>query len=229
MKKEEIVLTDWKRIVLGEAPLEFMLEVFVRTLIVYLILLVAVRIMGKRMTAQMSIYEMAVVILLGAIVSVPMQVPDKGILIGLFILILTVAIHRFINWASFKSRAFERISQGSTTLMVKDGQLRLEEMKKAYISRETLFATLRQNKMQHLGQIKRLYLEEDGSFSLFIADDPSPGLSLIPDSDYNLKSRGAVAEKYFACVSCGKVLGEEHIPDKPCPVCDNRHWTKAIQ
>ena len=49
MKKEEIEPWDWPRILFGQAPPEFLVEVLMRTLIVYLALQVVVRLMGKRM------------------------------------------------------------------------------------------------------------------------------------------------------------------------------------
>ncbi|RCH55308.1 hypothetical protein DJ568_09000 [Mucilaginibacter hurinus] len=75
MKKEEIDLSDIGRILLGEAPPLFLLEVFIRGLATYMFLLVIVRWLGKRMGGQITIMEMSVMITLGAIVSVPMQAP----------------------------------------------------------------------------------------------------------------------------------------------------------
>lgn len=77
MKKEEIYLEDIKRILYGLAPPEFMLEVFIRTIIIYIALLFIVRWLGKRMSGQLTIMEMAIMLVIGAVVSVPMQVPDQ--------------------------------------------------------------------------------------------------------------------------------------------------------
>jgi len=78
MKKEEIHLYDIKRILLGQAPVEFMLEVLIRTVITYIALLFLLKLLGKRMDGQVTIIEMSVMITLGAIVSVAMQLPDRG-------------------------------------------------------------------------------------------------------------------------------------------------------
>ena len=80
MKKEEIHRGDWHRILIGTAPTEFLLEVLIRTIIIYLFLLVTLRLMGKRMGGQLTISELAVMLTLGAIVSVAMQIPEKGLL-----------------------------------------------------------------------------------------------------------------------------------------------------
>src|SRR5687767_8208554 len=103
MKKEEINLWDIERLLFGRAPPEFLLEVFIRALIVYLATLVVVRLLGKRMSGQLTITEMAVMITLGAIISVPMQLPDRGILPGLLALLCALAFQRGINWLGFKN------------------------------------------------------------------------------------------------------------------------------
>lgn len=67
MEKKDIHFNDLHRLLFGEAPAIFLLEVFIRTLFTYLILLVITRWLGKRMTGQLSITEMAVMLTLGAI------------------------------------------------------------------------------------------------------------------------------------------------------------------
>ncbi|MDQ4139865.1 MAG: hypothetical protein M3142_05015, partial [Bacteroidota bacterium] len=104
MKKEEIFLGDWQRILLGNAPWEFMLEVFIRTAIVYVALLITWRLLGKRMSAQLTITELAVMITLGGIASVPMQLPDRGILLGFLGLAIAILFQRGLNLVTFRSR-----------------------------------------------------------------------------------------------------------------------------
>jgi len=60
MKKEDIFLDDWQRILTGEAPTIFMAEVLLRTVVIYLMLLIILRLREKRMTGQLTISEMAV-------------------------------------------------------------------------------------------------------------------------------------------------------------------------
>jgi hypothetical protein len=78
MRPDEIRLTDWSRILIGQAPWTFMIEIAGRALFIYFILLVAMRLMGKRIGAQLTQSELAVVVSLGAAIGVPMQAPDRG-------------------------------------------------------------------------------------------------------------------------------------------------------
>src|ERR1700760_1914703 len=98
MDKKDIHLYDWHRILFGDAPSIFLVEVFIRTLITYFILLIAIRWLGKRMSSQLSITEMAVMLTLGAIVSVAMQVPESGVLMAITVLICTLTFEKGLSW-----------------------------------------------------------------------------------------------------------------------------------
>src|SRR4051794_27920372 len=103
MKKEEIHLWDIKRILFGQAPPEFLLEVLLRTLIIYISVIVIMRLLGKRMNGQLTILEMSIMVMMGAILSVPMQIPDRGILQGIVLLISVLALLRGVNLIAFKN------------------------------------------------------------------------------------------------------------------------------
>jgi hypothetical protein len=66
MKKYEIHLADWQRMLFGQSPPVFLLEVLIRTIIIYVFLLFVLRWLGKRMSGQLTILEMAVMLTLGS-------------------------------------------------------------------------------------------------------------------------------------------------------------------
>ncbi|GAB3531759.1 DUF421 domain-containing protein [Pontibacter brevis] len=228
MKKEEIHLWDWQRILIGDTHWEFMGEIFVRTILIYIILLLVLRLLGKRMSAQLSITEMSVMITLGAIVAVPMQIPNRGMLPAIVVLICTLLFQRGLNWLAFKYRKIEEITQGNISLLVSEGCLELDEMKKASASREQVFAVLRKSDIQHLGQVKRLYLEASGRFSLFRNVDPKPGLSVLPKQDEELLANQPKDNYQYACNSCGKTEKKEHTPNHVCGRCGADSWSRAF-
>jgi uncharacterized membrane protein YcaP (DUF421 family) len=113
MKKEEIIPFDWHRFLFGQAPAEFLLEVFIRTSIIYIVLLIIVRLLGKRMSGQLSISELSVMVTLGAIVAPAMQIPQMGVLQGAMILVCALAFQRGLNLMEFKKAAFEQVRDRS--------------------------------------------------------------------------------------------------------------------
>ncbi len=183
MDKQDIHIDDIKRILLGQAPPEFLLETFLRTLVVYLFLLLIVRWLGKRMAGQLTITEMSVMLTLGAIVAPAMQMPDRGILLTIFILFGVLLFQRGLNWLSFKSDKIERLTQGTVTLLAEDGKLKVDAMRKVRITQQELFESLREAKIYNLGAVDVIYLEACGVFSVFKFSDKRPGLPLYPPND----------------------------------------------
>src|SRR5437868_15213188 len=116
MDKDEIHLSDWQRILFGNAPAAFLGEIVVRTIFMFVVLLIIMRLMGKRMNARINLTEMAVMLTLGGIVSLPMQVPDRGLLQGTLILVCALAFERGINWLGFKSAKVEALVHGKMSL-----------------------------------------------------------------------------------------------------------------
>jgi uncharacterized membrane protein YcaP (DUF421 family) len=226
MKKEEINISDIQRILFGEAPPVFLLEVFVRTVIIYIILLVVMRWLGKRMSGQLTIMEMAVMLTLGAIVSVAMQVPDRGIILSVLVLTCTLAFHRGLGRLGFKNSRIEKITQGKMSVLVKDGVLQLNEMEKCRVSKQQLFAQLRGSQIYNLGRVKRVYLEACGLFSTFETAESKPGLSVLPPGEQQLFSaKQPIA--LIACINCGFVKSKD-TTNQPCTSCSCNEWTEAV-
>src|SRR4051794_39718475 len=136
-------LGEVKRVLFGNAPAAFTLEVFLRTIIVYLFLLGVLRLLGKRMTGQLTITEMGVMVSLGAIVSLPMQSQERGVLIGIVLLLAVLVLQRGLGRAGFERRKIELLTQGDLSLLVKDGVILIHELRRAAFSRHQLFGLLR--------------------------------------------------------------------------------------
>jgi uncharacterized membrane protein YcaP (DUF421 family) len=223
MNPQEIHLWDWKRMLLGQAPPIFLLEVFLRSLIIYIALLVAIRLLGKRMSGQLSISEMAVMVTLGAIVAVPMHMPDRGLLQAILILAGAVAFQRGITFWALRNQRMEELFYGTETLLVKDGIMQLDALSRTRISRHQLFAELRSKEVYNLGRVQRLYLEASGAFSLFEFEKQQPGLPLFPPGDpklLRLLQPGPDAAK--ACCNCGTVEAAELVA---CTYCAAKDWS----
>lgn len=223
MKKEEILWGDWGRILIGNEPAIFLVEVLIRTIVIYFMLLVTLRLMGKRMSGQLTISEMTVMLSLGAIISMPMQSPERGILQAATILILALLFQRNITLAGFNNAKIEQLTQGKESLLVKDGVLQLEALNEARISKQQLFTVLRDQKIFNLGKVERLYLEACGLFNTYQFKDKRPGLTVLPASDHALKHFQELDHKLMVCGFCGHIEpnGGEQIY---CPICNNKTW-----
>lgn len=228
MKKEEVHWADWHRILLGTAPDQFLLEVLIRTIIMYLFLLVTLRLLGKRMGGQLTISELAVMLTLGAIISVPMQIPERGLLQGLLVLICALVFERGINYLAVKNHHIEEILQGHESLLVKNGVMVADELTAMKISREQMMALLRNRKIYNLGEVQRVYIEACGLFSVYKYPSPKPGLALLPPDDEAAGTELSVNEELLVCCQCGNPVKDVKESNQPCNNCGANQWTLAV-
>ncbi|MBE7170591.1 MAG: DUF421 domain-containing protein [Williamsia sp.] len=227
MKKEEIHLGDIKRWLFGQMPPEFMVEVAIRTILIYLILLLVVRLFGKRMAGQITLVELSVMITLGAITAPVMQLPDRGLFFGVVTLTVALLFQRGLNLWAFKSEKVEHATVGKMNLLVKDGTMILGELDKSRITKQQLFALLREKQIQNLGKVKRAYLEACGKLSVFEDKEAKAGLPIFPPGDQEVIGvQQPSPDSMMACNNCGHVqkTSGNH---KVCEVCQQQDWCKA--
>lgn len=222
-------LSDWKRLLFGKAPPEFLIEVILRSIVMYVVLLLTLRLLGKRMNAQLSITDLAVMISLGAIVSLPMQSPERGLLNGAILLLAILAFQRGLGVLSLKSHRADKFVYGRMCTLVKDGILQTRTMRREGITKDQLFAQLRYRHIAHLGQLDRVYLEANGLFSIFRAGTPKPGLSTLPEKDQACLTPQVPKADVLVCCYCGATTSGNEAEADECANCHHRRqWTQAV-
>jgi uncharacterized membrane protein YcaP (DUF421 family) len=225
MEPEEINLNDWWRILIGEVPLSFVLEVIVRTLFVFLILVISMRLMGKRMAGQLNKNEMISLTTLAAAVGVPIQAPDRGLLPSLLIAGIVIVVGRFIATRAAANPRFESISQGKLSILVENSVIRKQALSKSNITRERLLAHLRSQGIIHLGEVKRAYLEAGGFFTVIKNDQPTSGLKIFPAWDTGFFTDAQLKfQDGHICSWCGMPSAES----LPCNNCGNKQFEKPV-
>ncbi len=117
--------------------------------------------------------------------------------------------------------------QGELEQVMAEGELDLATMARVRLSREQLFAQLRKARIQHLGQVKRVYMEANGEFSIYQQQPPRPGLSVLPDKDTALHFAEPAAAQQQCCERCGHTAPAGPPPGR-CPRCGSSTWTKAV-
>ncbi|MGI4859822.1 MAG: DUF421 domain-containing protein [Janthinobacterium lividum] len=217
----------WERLLIGDAPWAFLIEVLWRAVALYVLLLIFMRLMGKRVAAQLSINETAVVLMLGAAIGLPIQVLSQGILPAVVVLATTTFLQRGLSWLSNRYRAVEVLSHGDVALLLQDGRMLLDRLRQCQLSREMLSSELRAHDIEHLGQLRRVYLEASGSLSLVRYATARPGLSLSPDKKDALCDKLYLPD-YQACWACGHVEAMRDAPRDPCRHCGGARWNVAV-
>ena len=228
MKPEEIHITDWMRIVIGDVPASFFLEVIIRIFFIFIILLVFMRLMGKRMAGQLGRNEMAAVVSLAAAIGVPLQAPDRGLLPIVIIGLTIVGIHWYISRRAMQSTRFEYLVMDDVSTLVKDGRLLLDRLKTTRITQERIMAELRHRNIDNLGKVQRAYMEANGAFSIIQYGDARPGLSTLPNWDTEFAQEQPKAPGQFACCNCGNTIESKQQPTVECENCGKDSWDEAV-
>lgn len=230
MKPEDIRLSDWRRIFIGPVPPEFYIELIIRGAVVYLLLVITMRLMGRRVVPGTSRLQLSAIVSLGSAIGVPLLSPSNGMLAAFIITFIIIVFTRLFSWLAVRNRGFEKAVLGSKESLVDDGILNIKNMKDARITRERLFAQLRFEHMTQLGMVKRMYIEASGTFTVIENEKPQPGLLLLPDWDKEFVAEMTEQTDKVICVECGDVKPEA-IPANEkgkCPHCGASHWTKAV-
>lgn len=145
-------------------------NIALRTAAIYLVILVGLRLAGKREIGQMTVFDLVVLLLLANAVQNAMVGPDTsltgGILAALVLLALNVVVARLrLRWPRLR-----RIIEGSPTLLVLHGEVITEHMRREGLDQETLEAALREHGVADLRDVEMAVLEIDGSISMVPAD-----------------------------------------------------------
>jgi uncharacterized membrane protein YcaP (DUF421 family) len=217
---------DLTRIAFGQTSAIFLVEVALRMVILYAVLLIALRAMGRRMSSQLTRNELLALVSLAAGVGPALQDPAQGVLPPLIIAVWVAAVQRGIAYLSVGSGRFDSAANGHAELLVEDGRLHLGTLRRNALSREHLFAELRSRGVLQLGRVERMYLESDGTFSTFLHASAQPGLSIVPTWDPELASRQQRDEETSACSRCGsrRKIG---LGSGRCELCQCDSWSPA--
>ena len=228
MNNKALKIDDWGRIFLGDVPPEFILEVILRMAFIYIILVVSLRLMGRRMEAMLSRGEMVSLVTLGASVGVAIHTPERGILPSAMVILIILCMQMLQGYLTSRNSKMEKLLLDQISTMVIDGRLLVKEMKKSRITRERLFAALRLKGLKNLGMVERVYFEAKGVFSIIMyADGQSrAGLCILPDSDKDFRAEMDYDSNLHACRSCGDVV--QSIQSK-CAKCGANEWEQAIK
>lgn len=206
----------------------FYVEVIIRTSVVYFILMASMRIMGKRMASQLSRTEMVALVALAASIGIPIMAPDRGLLPAVISAFVIVTGEWILSKIASRNEKAEALFEDELDILVEDSVMKLDTMLHCRITRERLLAQLRTEGLYHLGSVKRLYMESNGSFSLVENPKPKPGLSVLPDWDTKFRSQQKKVPHQWVCRRCGNP-GQSSNDRGACTNCGNEEWTQAVE
>lgn len=220
---------DWTAFFIGEENWEFLLEIALRTIIMYFIILIGLRLLGKRGVRQLSVFELVVIISLGSAAGDPMFYKEVGLVVPVIIFSVIVGAYRLTTFMMAKSEKFDDLVEGKCVYLIEDGEFNTSDFGKEGLAHDEFFAELRQESVCHLGQVETAILETSGSLSIyFLPDDKVKyGLPILPKL-FDQKLTSISSAGTYACRFCGNVEKLKPVKQHTCKKCKHEEWVKAI-
>lgn len=219
---------EWERVLLNDLPVKFLLEVVFRTVVMFMMVLLTLKLAGKRGVKQLSVFEVVIIISLGSAAGDPMFYEDVGIIPAITVFTVIVLMYRGVTWLLGKSRRFENFIEGKVECIIEDGQFSLDSFEREDLAQDEFFTEMRLKSIDHIGQVRNAYMETNGEISIYFYEDEDVryGLPLRPQL-FNLKSKIIPKSGIYACTFCANTQQLEPTTGT-CTVCGKTEWVTAI-
>ena len=194
-----------------------MLLYYLRTMILYLVLIASVRLMGKRQVGQMEPSEFVVTMLVANLASIPMQ--DEGIPLfsGVIPILTVLGAELVLSVASMGSIRLRRILCGKPVILMENGRILQENLRKTRITLDELTGHLRLKDVLDLNTVQFAILETNGDISVFLYPPHRPA---------SAREAGIQAGKQALPVT---IIDDGRLLKKNLPVAQkDENWVKRV-
>jgi uncharacterized membrane protein YcaP (DUF421 family) len=149
-------------------------EIVLRTAVVYIVVLLGVRLSGKREVGQMTPFDLTLLLLISNSVQNAMTGPDNSLVGGIAAAATLLLMNYVIADVSGTNRRFRKLIQGQPSLLIHNGSIIMAHMAKEHISMDELERALREHGINTYRDVALAVLEVDGSISCLKYDELAP-------------------------------------------------------
>lgn len=147
---------------------------YIRTIILYLLLVITIRLMGKRQIGELEPSEFVVAILIADLASVPMQDIGIPLMSGIVPILTVLALELIVSVCSMRFLPFRRLLCGNPTMLMEHGKILQHNLDKTRITIDELQQQLRANGVLDLTTVQYAILETDGTISTLVYNREKP-------------------------------------------------------
>lgn len=144
-----------------------MLITFLRTVILYFVLVFGVRLMGKRQLGELQPSELVITILLSNIATMTIEETDNPMFAGLIPILSLICFEVISSYLCMKSRRLRRIVSGRPVIIIQNGKIDQKEMRELRFSPDDLMSQLRQNSIFRVAEVDFAIVETTGRLSVY--------------------------------------------------------------
>lgn len=161
---------------------EEMFVVFVRGLILYILVVIVMRMMGKRQMAQMQPFELVITLMIADLAATPMENTGVPLINGIVPIITLLSVQVIASYISLKSERFREIICGRPRIIINKGSIVQSELKSLRINLNDLMEQLRSKDYHDISDVEFAILETNGDISVI----PKVEQRQVKTSDFNL-------------------------------------------
>lgn len=180
-----------------------MLVILIRTFLLYFLVVIAMRMMGKRQVGELQPSELVIAIMISDVASIPMQNTGVPLLSGVVPILTLLIAELIVSFISLKNRKIRRLLSGKPSLLIYKGKINEREMARQRFNLEDLLEELRISNYADVSQIDYAILETNGQISVIPKTEARP----VTIGDLNLQAPDAVLP--HTIISDGQVDHEE--------------------
>ena len=144
-----------------------MLNVFIRTITVYALLVTAMRIGGKRQIGELQLSELVTALLLSEIASMPIGHDDIPLAFAVIPVLTVICLELITSFAVTKSKFLKNVFDGNPSFVIRKGKLDVSELSKLHMSVTELMSEARLQGISDLSDLEYAILEQNGQLSVF--------------------------------------------------------------
>ena len=140
--------------------------VMIRTILLYLLITLALRIMGKRQLGELQPSELVTTILVSNIATLPVEDTGIPLLAGIIPIFTLMCFEVFTSYIVLKNKRIRRVVAGNPVIVIRDGQIRQQELEKLRLNIDDIMAQLRAQNIFDIREVSFAVVETTGSLSV---------------------------------------------------------------
>lgn len=174
--------------------------ILLRSIILYIIVVSAVRLMGKRQLGELQPSELVITILVSNIATLPLEDTDIPLIIGVTPILALVCYEVFVSWLILRLPFFRKIIYGSPKIIISNGKIKRSVLRELRLSVDDVMTAMRNQQIFDISEVQYAIVETTGSISIMkkqVKDTPTrEDMGFFPES----------ADPPQIIVSDGKIL-----------------------
>jgi uncharacterized membrane protein YcaP (DUF421 family) len=168
--KIEGIIMDWNVV----------LNILFRAFFGYFLLLILIKLMGKREVGQLSLFDLVVLLVIADIMVLGIENYNESFFLFIIPIILLALIQKVLAFISLKSNKIRHLLDGTESVIINNGRINKKVMKKGFYNLDDLYLQLRQKNIRSVTEVQYAILESNGKLSVFTYDENKDKIFPLP-------------------------------------------------